>query len=133
MHYFAVYALEPLSLPLSLYSTRYKHVREARENALPGRILTRTLLLLSLSLYTTRYKYVRATPAKAPNTPAWYIKSLPPPDSLLIHNSFENSLWNKSTIMEFLLLLLFLFVPLACSCPPPFNDFRYVDNETLLH
>jgi hypothetical protein len=35
--------------------------------------------------------------------------------------------------MKFLLLLLFLFVSLARSCPPLFNDFRYVDNETLLH
>jgi hypothetical protein len=35
--------------------------------------------------------------------------------------------------MKFLLLLLILFITLAHSCVPPFNDFRYIDNETLLH
>jgi hypothetical protein len=96
-------------------------------------VYIRTLILLPLSLYTTGYKYARAAPTYAPNTSVWYIKSLPPPDSLLVHDSFENSLCNKPTTVKPLLLFLFLLVSLARSCTPPFNDFRYVDNATLLN
>jgi hypothetical protein len=34
--------------------------------------------------------------------------------------------------MKFLVLLLSLLITLAHGCMPPFNDFRYAENDTLM-